>query len=124
MEEAVALLGDTSRPDDADDKIRGTQYLLEPFPSLTFLAHQIWAIWFFIQRWVFDVDLPVVLLADDMGLGKTFTVLSAALYAEIVSNELVSNKEYKLPFLFGRTLHLWREEVEQGFPGLDRKSVV
>ena len=53
-----------------------------------------------------------------MGRGKTFTVLAAALYAKIVSNELVSNKEYKLPFLLGRTLHLWREEVEQGFPGL------
>ena len=53
-----------------------------------------------------------------MGLGKTFMVLTAALYAKIVSNILVSNKEFKLPFLFGRALHLWREEVKQGIPGL------
>ena len=90
------------------------KYLLEPFPSVAFLAHQIWAIWFIVRRWVFVVDLPGVLLADEMGLGKTFMVLAAALYAKIVSNVLVSNKEFKLPFLFGRALHLWREEVEQG----------
>ena len=80
--------------------------------------HQIWAIWFIVRRWVFDVDLPGVLLADEMGLGKTFTVLAAALYAKVVSNELMSNKEYKLLFLFGRTLPQWREDVEQRFPGL------
>ena len=67
---------------------------------------------------VCDLNLHGVLLADEMGLGKTCMVLAAFLYAEIVSNELVSNKEYKLSFHFGRTLHLWQEEVEQGFPGL------
>ena len=118
MEEAVALLGATSRPDALADQIRGTKYLLEPFLSVTFLAHQIWAIWFIVRRWVFDVDLPGVLLADEMGLGKTVTVLAAALYAKVVSNKLMSNKEYKFPFLFGRTLPQWRQEVEQGFPGL------
>ena len=104
MEEAVALLGATSRLDAPADQMQGTKYLLEQFPSVTFLAHQIWAIWFIVRRWVFDVDLPGVLLADEMGLGKTFRVLAAALYAKVVSNELMSNKEYKLPFLFGRTL--------------------
>ena len=53
-----------------------------------------------------------------MGLGKTFMVLAALLYAKVVSNELMSNKEYKLLFLFGRTLPQWRQDVEQGFPGL------
>ena len=106
------------RPDAQADQIRGTKYLLEPFPSVAFLTHQIWVIWFIVRRWVFDVDLPRVLLVDEMGLSMTFSVLAAALYAKIVYNELVSNKEYKLPFLFGRTLHLWWEEVEKGFPGL------
>ena len=41
MEEAVALLGATSRPEAPADQIRGTKYLLEPFPSVAFLAHQI-----------------------------------------------------------------------------------
>ena len=106
LEEAVALLGATSRPDALADQIRGMKYLLEPFPSVAFLTHQIWVIWFIVRRWVFNVDLPGVLLVDEMGLGKTFTVLAAALYAKIVSDELVSNKEYRLPFLFGQTLHL------------------
>ena len=112
LEEAVPLLRATSRPDAPADQIRGMKHLLKPFPSVAFLAHQIWAIWFIVRRWVYDVDLPGVLLADEMGHGKTFTVLAAALYVKIVSNELVSNKEYKLPFLFRRTLHLWCKEVE------------
>ena len=55
---------------------------------------------------------------DEMGLGKSFTVLAAAPYAKVVSNKLMSNKGYKLLFLFGRTLPQWRPEVAQGFPGL------
>ena len=118
MEDSVALLGATSRPDAPADQIQGTKYLLKPFPSGSFLIYQIWAIWFIVRCWVFDVGLPGVLLADSMGLGKTFTVLVAALYAKVVSNEIMSNKKYKLPFLFKRTLRQWRQDVEQGFPGL------
>ena len=118
LEVVVALLGATSRPDGLADQIRHTKHHLEPFPSVTFHTHQIWAIWFIVRCWVFDVDLPGVLLADEMGLGKTFTVLAAALCAKVVSNESMSNKEYKLPFIFGRTLPQWWQEVEQGFPGL------
>ena len=120
LEEAVVLLGATSRPDAPDDQIRGTKYVLKPIPAITLLAHQIWAIWFIIRRWVFDIDLPGVLLADEMGLGKTFTVLAASLYAKTVAHELMSEKgeEYAVPFLFGRTLPHWREEVARGFPGL------
>ena len=104
--------GASSRPNAAADQIRDMKYLLEPFTSVTFLAHKRWAIWFIVRRGVFDIELPGVLLADEMGLGKTFTVLAAALYTKVVSNELMSNKEYKLPFLFGRTLPQWREEVK------------
>ena len=53
-----------------------------------------------------------------MRLGNIFTDLAAALYANVVSNVLMSNKEYKLPFHFVRTLPQWRQDVEQGFPGI------
>ena len=118
LEEAVALLGATSRPDAPDDLIRGTKYLLKSFPSVSFLAHQIWAIWFLVRRWLFDVDLPGVLLADEMGLGKTFTVLAAALFAKTIAHSFMSNKEYPLSFFFGRTFRQWQNEVEQEFAGL------
>ena len=48
LEEAVALLRATWRPNATADQIRGTKYLLEQFPTVTFLAHQIWAIWFIV----------------------------------------------------------------------------
>ena len=118
LEEAVALLGATSRPDAQDDLIRGTKYLLKPFPSVTFLAHQIWGIWFLVRRWLFDIDLPGVLLADEMGLGKTFTVLAAALFAKTVAHSLMSTKDCPLSIFFGRTFRQWQDEVEQGFAGL------
>ena len=41
LEEDFALLEATSRPDAPADQIRVTKCLLEPFPSETFLAHQI-----------------------------------------------------------------------------------
>ena len=41
LEKAVVLLGATSPPDAPAEQIRGTKYLLEPFPSVPFLAHQI-----------------------------------------------------------------------------------
>ena len=118
LEEAVALLGATSRPDAQDDVIRGTKYLLKAFPSVTFLAHQIWGIWFLVRRWLFDVDLPGVLLADEMGLGKTYTVLAAALFAKTIAHSLMTRQDCPLLVFFGRTLRQWQDEVEQGFPGL------
>ena len=41
LEEAVAFLGATLRPDTLDDLIRGTKYLPKHLPSVSFLAHQI-----------------------------------------------------------------------------------
>ena len=68
LEEAVALLVATLRPDVPDDLFRGTKYFLKSFPSVSFPAHQIWAIWFLVRHWLCTVDLPGVLLADVMGL--------------------------------------------------------
>ena len=89
LEEVVALLGATSRPDAPDNLIRGTKHLLKPLPSVSIHAHQIWAIWLLVRYWLFDVNLPGVLLADEMGLRKTFTVLAAALFAKTIAHSFI-----------------------------------
>ena len=118
LEEAVALLGATSRPDAPDDLFRGTKYLLKSFPSVSFLAHQMRAIWFLVRLWLFDVDLPGVLLADKMGLRKTFTALAAAVFAKTIAHSFMLNKEYPLSFFFERKFRQWQNEVAQEFAGL------
>ncbi len=118
LEEAIFLLGAVARTDAPEDTIRGTKYKLKALPNVTFLAHQIWAIWFIVRRWVFDVDLPGVILADEMGLGKTFTVMAAALYAKMLTHDLLSDPSRQLPVLFNQSLQQWQHEVSQGFPSL------
>ena len=115
LEEAVVLLGATPRPDNVADTIRGQKYTLKYFPNVTFLSHQVWAIWFIVRRWIFDYDLPGALVADEMGLGKTFTVLAAALYAKSLTEELLTEPESRLSVLHNRTLAEWRQEEELDF---------
>jgi len=49
------------------------------------LAHQVWAIWFIVRRWVWDADMPGALVVDEMGLGKTFTSVAAAMLGKLVT---------------------------------------
>jgi hypothetical protein len=118
LEEAVALLGAVPRGDSHADAIRGPKYTLKQFPEVRFLAHQIWAIWFIVRRWIFDVDLPGALLADEMGLGKTFTILAAALYAKSIAEDVTNHHETQLPVLFNLSLGGWCQAVETGFSTL------
>ena len=112
LEEVIALLYATSQPDAPDDLIRGSEYLLKSFPSVSFLAHQICANWFLVRHRLFDVDLPWVLLAYEMGLRMTFAVLAAALFAKTSAHLSMSNKEYLLSFFLGHTFRQWKNEVE------------
>jgi len=64
-----------------DDCPPGPKYLIPGLPGTKILAHQFWAIWFAMRRWVWDADMPGALVADEMGLGKTFTSVSAAMIA-------------------------------------------
>jgi hypothetical protein len=77
-------------------------YTLNQFPDVRFLAHQIWAIWFNVRRWIFDLDLPEVHLADEMGLGKTFTILAAALHAKSITDDVTNHHDTQLLVLFNR----------------------
>jgi hypothetical protein len=122
LAEAVHLLGARQVPDDPQDSIRGTKYILTLFQGVRFLAHQIWGIWFILRRWIFDVDLPGVLLADEMGLGKTFTVLATALYAKNMVIGLLgairNEEQLRLSVLFGFSVEQWAAQAASGFPDL------
>jgi hypothetical protein len=118
LEEAATLLGASHRPDSTTDSIRGVKYRLEYFPNVTFLAHQVWGIWFIVRRWIFDPDLPGALLADEMGLGKTFTTIAAALYAKCLTEALLVEPTRRVSVLYNRTVAEWVEDAEAGFPTL------
>jgi hypothetical protein len=53
------------------------------------VAHQVWAIWFIVRRWVVHADMPRVLVADEMGLGKTFTSVAVAMLCKLVTEKVV-----------------------------------
>ena len=62
-------------------------------PTGRFLPHQIWGIWFLVDRVIGNFP-PVAMLADDMGLGKTFTVLAALLHLKWLSSEAASGRKF------------------------------
>jgi len=60
-------------------------------PSGRFLPHQVWGIWFLVDR-VIGNSPPVALLADYMGLGKIYTALGALLHLRWISSEAASGR--------------------------------
>jgi hypothetical protein len=41
------------------------------------------------RRWIWDSDMPGVLVADDMGLGRTFTSASVAIICKMLTEKVV-----------------------------------
>ena len=70
-------------------------------PNGRSLPHQVWGIWFLVER-VIGNSPPVALLADDMGLGKTYTSLGALLHLKWISSQARSRR--KLACLEDRTV--------------------
>src|SRR5882757_8668847 len=85
-------------------------------PETMFLAHQVWAIWFIVRRWVWDADMPGALLADEMGIGKTFTSVAAAMLCKLVMEQVVM--VLPLSILWGNTIKEWVILVHTDFPGI------
>ena len=77
-------------------------------PNGRFLPHQVWGIWFLVER-VVGNEAPVALLADDMGLGKTFTALGALIHIKWISSEAALGR--RLPCLGDRTISDLEGEV-------------
>jgi len=70
-------------------------------PTGRFLPHQVWGVWFIVQRILADRP-PVALIADDMGLGKTHCALATLLYLKYIIREAAAN--HPLTCLGGRTV--------------------
>jgi hypothetical protein len=70
------------------NRVPGHKYII-PSLLVKFLAHQIWATWFMVRRWVWDADMPGALLADKMGLGKTHMSLAAAMFCKLQTEKVV-----------------------------------
>jgi len=51
--------------------------------------HQDSTIWFFVSRWVWDTDMPVVHAMDEMGLGMTFSSVAVTIILKLLSRKVV-----------------------------------
>jgi len=99
-----------------DDRVSGHKYSIPGLPRTKFLAHQVWAIWFIVGRWVWDADMPGALVADEMALGKTFTSVAAAMLFKLVTEKV----EMVLPLciLWGNTIEELVIVAPNDFPGM------
>jgi len=102
LDEAVWRLNARPIRQSPDDRVPGCKYSIPGLPGTKFLAHQVWAIWFIVRRWVWEADMPGALVADEMGLGKTFTSVAAAMLCKLVTEKVVMG--LPLSILWGNTL--------------------
>jgi len=72
-----------------DDRVSGNKYSIPGLAGTLFLAHQVWAIWYIVKRWVRDSDMPGVLVADEMSLRKIVTLVAAALMCKLLTEKVV-----------------------------------
>jgi len=115
LDEAVRLLNAHPIRQSTDDRVPGHKYSIPDLQESKFLAHQVWAIWFIVRRWVWDADMPGALVADEMGLGKTFTSVAAAMLCKLVTEKVVMG--LPLSILWGNTLEEWVILAHNNYPG-------
>ena len=99
-----------------DDCVSGHKYSIQGLPGTMLLAHQVWAIWFIMRRWVWDADMPGALWADEMGLGKTFTSVAAAMICKLLTEKVLMGLLQSI--LWGNTLDKWVNMVQNDFRGI------
>jgi len=116
LDEVVRLLNAHQIRQSTDDRVQGHKYSISGLPGTKFLAHQVWAIWFILRRWVWDADMPGALVADEMGLGKTFTLVAAAMLCKLVTEKVVMG--LPLSILRGNTREEWVIFGQNDFPGI------
>jgi len=89
LHEAVRLLTECPVRQSPDDRVLRRKNSIPGLPGTRFLAHQVWAIWFIVRRWVWEADMPGALVADEMGHGETITMVAAAMLCEFVTEKVV-----------------------------------
>jgi len=115
-DEAVRLLNAHPIHQSAEDWVPGHKYSILGLSRTKFLAHQVWAIWFIVRRWVWDADMPGALVADEMGLGKSLTSVAAAMICKLVTEKVVMG--LPLSILWGNTLEECVILAHNDFPGI------
>jgi hypothetical protein len=110
------LLNHNSIRESTHDRVPGHKYSIPGRPVTQFLAHQVWAIWFIVRRWVWDADMPEALVADEMGLGKNFTVVAVAMLCRLLTEKVVMGLPRSI--LWGNTLEEWVILARNDFPGI------
>jgi hypothetical protein len=116
LDEAVRLLNAHPIRQSADDRVPGHKASIPGLPGTKFVAHQVWAIWFIVRRWVWDADMPGALVADEMGLGKTFTSVAAAMICKLLTEKVVMG--LPMSILWGNTLEEWVILADSDFSGI------
>jgi len=116
LDEAVRLLDAHPIRQSIDDQVPGHKYSIPGLPGMKFLAHQVWAIWFIVRRWVWDAYMPGALVGDEMGLGKIFTSVAAAMICKLLTEKVVMG--LPLLILWRNTLPEWVDMVQNDIPGI------
>jgi hypothetical protein len=64
LDEAVRLQNCHPICQSTDDWVPGPKYTIPGVHRTKFLAHQVWAIWLLVRRWVWDANMQEALVAD------------------------------------------------------------
>jgi len=116
LDEVVRLLNALQIRQSTYDRVPGHKYSIPGLPGIKFLAHQMWAIWFIMRRWVWDADMPGALVANEMGLGKTFTSVAAAMHCKLLTENVVMG--LPLSIVRGNTPDEWVILADNDLPGI------
>jgi hypothetical protein len=116
LDEAVRLLNLHPIRQSTDDRVPGHKCSIPGLTGTKSLAHQVWAIWFIVRRWVWDADMPGALVADEIGLGKNFTSVAAAMLCKLLTEKVVMG--LPLSILWRNSLKEWVILVDNDFPGI------
>ena len=113
LDDAVRLLNAQPIRPSTDDCAAGQKYSIPDLFGTRFLAHQVWAIWFIVRRWVWDTVMPGV---DEMGLGKTFISVAAAMLCKLVTEKVIMGLPLSIIWL--NTLPECVNQEQNNYPGI------
>ena len=66
------------------------------------------------SRWVWDLEMPEVLVADQIGLGKAFTLVAEATICKFSTKNVVVALPWSM--LWGNTLDKWVDMAQNDYP--------
>jgi len=114
LDEAVRLLNAHPIRQSTEDQVSYHNYLIPGLAGTKFLVYQVWATLLIVSRWIWDSDMPGVLVADEMGLGKTFTTVAAEMICKPLTEKVVIGLPVSI--LWGNSLDDWVNKAQNDFP--------